>query len=113
MNNIREYIDLAGGSPFADWFAGLNAAAAAKITVHLKRMELGNLANVEPVGEGVLEKKIDWGPGYRIYFGRDSNAFVLLLVGSDKSDQRKAIKRAQEYWQDYRKRRRSVEHGAH
>jgi len=112
MIEIREYLDSQDQSPFADWFTALNATAAVKIAVHLKRMELGNLSNVEPVGEGVLEKKIDWGPGYRIYFGRDGDALVVLLVGSDKSDQRRAIRHAQAYWQDYRKRRRSIEHGA-
>jgi len=113
MIEIREYLDSQDQSPFAAWFTGLNARAAAKIAVHLKRMELGNLSNVEPVGEGVLEKKIDWGPGYRIYFGRDGDALVVLLVGSDKSDQQRAIRHAQAYWQDYRKRRRSIEHGTH
>lgn len=113
MIKIHEYLDPQDRSPFAAWFAGLNARAAAKIAVYLKRMELGNLSNVEPVGEGVLEKKIDWGPGYRIYFGRDGDVLVVLLAGSDKSDQQRAIRHAQAYWQDYRKRRKSIDHGTH
>lgn len=113
MIEVREYLDLQDRSPFAAWFTGLNARAAAKIAVHLKRIELGNLSNVEPVGEGVLEKKIDWGPGYRIYFGRDGDTLVVLLAGSEKSDQQKAIRHAQAAWQDYRKRRRSIQHGTH
>jgi putative addiction module killer protein len=66
---IVEYLDPAGRSPFTGWFDGLDAMAAAKVTVALARMELGNLSNVKSVGAGVLEYRISFGPGYRIYFG--------------------------------------------
>ena len=71
--DIREYLDEDGASPFAEWFATLDAVAAAKITVVLARIEQGNLSNVKGVGEGVLEYRLDAGPGYRVYFGRDGN----------------------------------------
>ena len=97
--------------PFGRWFNTLNATAAAKVTAHLTRIELGNLSNVEPVGGGVLEKKIDWGPGYRIYFGRDGNTLVILLGGSHKKDQGKAIESAILRWSDYKTRKKVKAHG--
>jgi putative addiction module killer protein len=63
---ILEYLDAAGRSPFAGWFAVLDAQAAAKVTVALARIEQGNLSNLKGVGAGVLEYRIDFGPGYRI-----------------------------------------------
>jgi putative addiction module killer protein len=76
---IREYVDERGHSPFARWFEDLDARAAAKVTVALARIEIGNLSNVKGVGAGVLEYRIDWGPGYRVYFGRDGATLVILL----------------------------------
>lgn len=66
---IREFLDSRGGSPFAIWFDDLDAQAAAKVTAALTRMERGNLSNAKGVGGGVQEYRIDWGPGYRVYFG--------------------------------------------
>jgi putative addiction module killer protein len=68
-------------------------------------MEAGNLANVKGVGEGVLERTIDWGPGYRINFGRDGEALVIFLGGGTKKGQEDDIKRAKEFWRDYRDRK--------
>ena len=84
MITIREYIDPAGQSHFANWFNGLNARAAAKVAVALARMEQGNLADTKGVGGGVLERRIHFGPGYRIYFGRDGDTLVILLGGGTK-----------------------------
>jgi len=75
---IVEYLDAAGRSPFTGWFDGLDSTAAAKVTVALTRIELGNLSNVKTVGGGVLEHRIDFGPGYRIYFGRHGDELVVL-----------------------------------
>jgi hypothetical protein len=63
--DVREYLDEDGTSPFADWFTGLDAVVAAKITVVLARIDQGNLSNVKGVGQGVLEYRLDFGPGYR------------------------------------------------
>jgi putative addiction module killer protein len=103
---IREYVDERGQSPFAKWFEDLDARAAAKVTVALARMELGNLVNVKALGAGVLEYRIDWGPGYRVYFGRDGSTLVILLAGGTKRRQQWDITVAQERWADYRRRRR-------
>jgi putative addiction module killer protein len=72
MLMLREYVDARGRSPFAEWFADLDARAAAKITVALARIAMGNLSSVKAVGTGVSEYRIDWGPGYRVYVGRDA-----------------------------------------
>jgi putative addiction module killer protein len=79
--------------------------AAAKVAVAVNRMSQGNLSNVKGVGEGVLEYRIDWGPGYRIYFGRDGEQLILLLGGGTKKGQQADIDRAKECWQDYQKRK--------
>ena len=103
---IREYVDARGRSPFAEWFEDLDPRAAAKVTVALARIEMGNLSNVKGAGGGVLEYRIDWGPGYRVYFGRDGETLVILLAGGAKKRQQRAIAAAQERWADYRRRRK-------
>ena len=104
--DIREYLDAEGCSPFGAWFNGLNAPAAAKVTTALARMEQGNLASAKGVGEGVLEYRIDFGPGYRVYFGRDGDELIILLAGGTKKRQQRNIDRAKELWEDYRQRKR-------
>lgn len=91
MLEVREYLDEGGVSPFADWFAGLDAVAAAKITVAVARIEQGNLSHAQSVGEGVLEYRLHFGPGYRVYFGRDGDMLVILLAGGTKKRQQRDI----------------------
>lgn len=102
---VLEYLDPLGRSPYAKWFDGLNAEAAAKAASALYRLADGNFSNVKGVGGGVLERKIDFGPGYRIYFGKDGDTVVILLGGSSKQRQQEAIEAAKERWADYRSRR--------
>jgi putative addiction module killer protein len=83
--SVLEYLDRAGSSPFAAWFRSLDAAAAAKVTTALRRLELGNFSNVKGVGAGVFEYRIDFGPGYRVYFGKDGETVVILLGGGTRS----------------------------
>ena len=99
--DIREYLKEDGGSPFGTWFEGLEAPAAAKVTTVVARMEQGNLFHTKPVGKGVYENKIDFGPGYRIYFAHDGEKIIILLGGGTKKGQSRDIRRAQEYWKDY------------
>src|SRR6266478_5804387 len=106
MLDVREYLDATGRSPFGEWFADLDAPAAAKVTVAVARIEQGNLSNVKTVGEGVLEYRIDFGPGYRVYFGRDGEVLVILLTGGTKKRQQRDIETAKEYWRDYKQTRR-------
>ena len=108
MPSIRvlEYIDPTGLSPFRRWFDDLDAKAAARIGAYLYRLEEGNFSRVEGVGGGVYELKVDFGPGYRVYFGKDGDTVVILLGGSSKKRQGTAIGHARAAWQDYRRRRR-------
>ena len=87
MLDVREYIDAAGRSPFTKWLRALNVQAAAKVATALERIADGNLSNVKTVGNGVLEYKIDFGPGYRIYFGCDGDRRIILLAGGSKKRQ--------------------------
>ncbi len=102
---VREFLDSSGRSVFARWFEGLNAVAAARVTVVLTRLGQGNFSNVEGVGSGVYELKIDFGPGYRIYFGKDGERIVILLGGSSKKRQNTAIAAAQAAWAEYKRRK--------
>ena len=94
-----------GKTPFEDWFSALDVQAAVKVTSALARLEQGNLSNAKGVGEGVLEYRIDYGPGYRVYFGRNGDAMVILLTGGTKQRQQRDIERAQLLWADYKRRR--------
>jgi putative addiction module killer protein len=106
MVEILEYLDVDGRSPYRDWFDGLEAPAAAKVTVAITRIGLGNLSNAKGVGAGVQEYRIDFGPGYRIYFGRDGESVVILLAGGTKKRQQSDIVTAQRRWADYKARKR-------
>ena len=106
MVAIREYVDPEGRSPHARWFNRLDAQAAAKVTTALVRMEQGNLSNAKGVGAGVFEHRIDFGPGYRVYFGKDGDALIILLGGGTKKRQQRDIETAQDFWQKYRRRKR-------
>ncbi len=103
MLRCRYYLASDGGSPYETWFTGLDAVAAAKVAV--ARLEQGNLSNVKGVGVGVLEYRIHWGPGYRVYFGRDGEALVILLTGGTKQRQERDIETAKASWTDYKRRR--------
>src|ERR1700720_4116554 len=105
MIELRSYISENGTKRFAKWFEGLDASAAAKVTIALTRMEQGNLSNAKGVGAGVYEYKIDFGPGYRIYFGHDGVDLVILLAGGTKRRQQRDVDTAQARWADYKRRK--------
>jgi putative addiction module killer protein len=102
---VREYLDRSGRSPYAEWFDSLNAEAAAKVATAVTRISLGNFSSVEGVGAGVFEYKLDFGPGYRIYFGKDGETLVILLGGGTKKRQQRDINAALASWQDYKRRK--------
>ena len=106
---IREYVTQDDRSPFGEWFAGLGSPASEKVAAALYRLGIGNLSNVKSVGSGVLEFRINFGPGYRIYFSRDGAMIVVLLGGGTKQRQERDIRQAIERWADYRGRRRARE----
>jgi putative addiction module killer protein len=105
MLELRYYFAEDGSSAFEAWFSGLDASAAAKVTVALARLEQGNLSNAKGVGAGVLEYRMNSGPGYRVYFGRDGDALVILLTGGTKQRQQRDIVSAKANWTDYKRRR--------
>lgn len=101
--DVQRYVRPDGKIPFDEWFYSLrDRSSRNKITARLDRLVQGNLGNYRSVGEGVCEFKVDYGPGYRIYFGQVGSRIVLLLCGGDKSTQEKDIRTAIEYWKDYR-----------
>ena len=106
MLEIRYYMATDGRQPFAEWFADLDPVARAKVTRAIARLEQGNVSNVKSVGEGVFEIRIDFGPGYRVYFGRDSHALAILLTGGTKKRQQRDIDAAHARWQDYKQAKR-------
>ncbi|MDE2837736.1 MAG: type II toxin-antitoxin system RelE/ParE family toxin [Chloroflexota bacterium] len=106
MVEVREYVDGRGISPFGRWFDDLDAIAAVRVRTAIARMEAGNLSNVRSVGAGLLEYRINFGPGYRVYFGRDGDRLIILLGGGTKRRQRIDIEDARRLWEEYRRRKR-------
>jgi putative addiction module killer protein len=102
---VREYLDQGGSSPYAAWFDRLNREAAAKVVTALTRLQQGNFSNARSVGAGVYEYRIDFGPGYRIYFGKDGERLVILVGGGTKKRQQEDIETALARWQDYKQRK--------
>ncbi len=104
---VREYIREDGANPYQMWFDGLDAQAAAKVTVAKTRMELGNTSNIGWF-RGIGEYKIDWGPGYRIYLAKDGETLIILLGGSTKKGQQKAIDQAVVLHEEYKARKKAL-----
>jgi putative addiction module killer protein len=99
---IQPYVTPEGRVPFDEWFNSLkDANTKAKIVSRINRVITGNLGDYRSLGEGVCEFRIDYGPGFRIYFGQVGTTIVLLLCGGDKSTQNRDIRQAKEYWKDY------------
>src|ERR1700722_8377183 len=102
---IVRYLTELGQDVFGEWLADLHdARAAAKITVRIDRLAAGNPSDCKALGDGVWELRVDWGPGYRVYYAPAGRKLVVLLCGGDKRKQSADIKRAVEYWKDYQRR---------
>lgn len=88
-------LEIRQAQPFSEWMAGLrDSKGRAVIARRIERLSLGNFGDYKPVGDGVLELRVDFGPGYRVYFTRRGREIVILLCGGDKSSQAKDIARA-------------------
>ena len=102
---LRVYTDTQDRQPLTEWLNDLvDSRARAQIRARLARVGAGNFGDCKPLRDGVQELKIDYGPGYRVYLSRQGPVIVLLLCGSDKSDQDRAIKRAIDYLNDWKQR---------
>ena len=84
----------------------MDTRSALKVRTALARIETGNMGDVKPVGQGVSERRIDYGPGYRVYFGKDGDELIVLLVGGSKKRQQKDIDQAKALWTDYKARKK-------
>ena len=101
MFEVREYTE-GGRSPFKAWFDRLAPETAARVDRRIRRMESGNFGDAKPLRDGVSELRMDFGPGYRIYYGRDGTKLVVLLGGGDKRQQRSDIETAVDRWKRYK-----------
>ena len=102
---LEIYVTEEGRALFTEWLNSLrDVRGRVKIRTRLNRIRLGNFGDSTSVGEGVEELRIDFGPGYRVYFGQIGTKVVLLLYGGNKSTQTQDILQAKRYWKDYQKR---------
>ena len=106
MIKVEEYITEEGKSSFAEWFNGLDAHAANKVNVYLTRIEQGNTSSLKPIKGAFQEVVINWGPGYRIYVGKDGDKLIILLGGGTKKQQQKDIDHAAILWEEYKYRKK-------
>jgi len=107
MIEIRRYQDASGRKPFEVWFGALDDITAARIALVLARLELGNFSAIKGVGKGVFEIRFQFGPGYRVYCGKDGDRLVILLGGGTKKRQQTDIEEAQVLWREYKQRKAS------
>jgi len=106
--SIAYYLTETGAKPFKEWLDSLkDITARQKVRIRLDRVRLGNLGKNRSVGEGVYELKIDYGPGYRVYYAIEKKRQILLLMGGDKSSQGKDIAMARKYWQNHKGRKKN------
>ena len=98
---IREYLSTEGRNYFREWIDSLAVTVKARIQARILRFETCNLGDTKSVGAGVWEARIMFGPGYRIYFGKEGRSIILLLLGGDKSSQAGDIQKAQRIWKKY------------
>ena len=99
---IREYIEESGRSPFREWFMSLDAVIAERVDRYIRRLETGNFGAAKALGAGMFELRLDFGPGYRVYCGRDGRTIIILLGGGSKRRQQADIAAAGERWKRYK-----------
>src|SRR6185436_14563619 len=98
---IREYM-VEGRSAFAEWFDKLDAVTAARVDRYIRRLETGNFGAAKALNEGIFELRLDFGPGYRVYYGRDGKTIIILLGGGSKRRQSADIAAAIERWKRFK-----------
>lgn len=108
MLRVVQYVTLGGQNPFDRWFRRQSAQVRARIQARIDRIEFGNFGDHRRVGEGVSELRLDFGPGYRVYYGRDRDVLVILLGGGTKARQPADIRNAQALWKQYTQEKRNA-----
>jgi putative addiction module killer protein len=103
--HIIIYEDASSREPFIEWLTGLDRSIRARILTRLDRVEQGNFGDHKQISEGLYELRLHFGAGYRVYFGIDEVSIILLFSGGSKASQRKDIKRAQQFWSEYKRRK--------
>jgi putative addiction module killer protein len=106
MHEVREYLRDDGTSPFRTWFLALGTRARESVDDAVARMRLGNLGDHKTLGGGLIERRVHFGPGYRVYFGREGDRLILLLAGGTKRRQQRDIDEARKRWNHYKRRKR-------
>ena len=101
---IREFVE-DGRSPYAEWFSGLDEITAARVNTYIRRLEAGNFGAIKALREGVFEVRMNFGPGYRVYYGRDGRTIIILLGGGSKRRQDADIAVAMARWRRYKQTR--------
>lgn len=105
MYKLRMYETSMGKQPFQEWLDALDWNIAGRIQSRLARVIVGNFGDCTVIGDGISELRIDFGPGYRVYFARHGVEIIVLLIGGDKGSQRRDINQAKRYWQEYKERK--------
>jgi putative addiction module killer protein len=106
MVELVEYVDKRGRSAYRDWVVRLDKVTGVRVSTFVLRMQVGNFSLAKSVGSGVSELRLNFGPGYRVYFGRDGERLVILLAGGSKQRQQADIAVAHAHWAEYKKRKR-------
>ncbi len=105
MYEIRHYLTASGKDPFEEWLDSLtDAKAEGRIVARVARLAVGNFGDCKPLRAGVWELRIDFGPGYQVYYTISGRTQVLLLCGGHKRRQSADVERAVQYWNDYQRR---------
>ena len=103
MKSLRLYRTRNGKEPFSEWVTSIkDTIAIAQVNNRVRRLSLGQRGDCKRVGKGVFELRVHYGPGYRVYFAEQGKEIVILLLGGDKGSQKRDIKQAIAYWQDYK-----------
>lgn len=108
---LREYTE-GGRSPFAEWFDELDPATAARVDRYIRRLEAGNFSAAKGLREGVSELRLDFGPGYRVYFGRKGRTTIILVGGGSKRRQDTDISAAVARWRRYQEAGEGTNNGS-
>jgi putative addiction module killer protein len=106
---IRQYVDRTGKNAFERWFDKLDETVQARVTVYLDRLERGNTGASKSIGGMLRELRLDFGPGYRIYFGWEGEQVVILLGGGSKRRQQADIERVRTLWTEFQQRKMEME----